>query len=317
MANTPPFLSLNDRVDYLYGKHYFPNNSFSDLDKYRLEKMNFHYFVGYARNFRMLHDQKMINCSKGPSQVFEIIEMDTQISTLPYKGLRQAELLLRHYAVKHYCSKYSQPNRFLESSNFLNLGSAYSNGNFAVGLANDILRYGEKYVVDMIQDNCRNLQRQIPKNCDMISINTVQEILDGLPLWSVVDGFSLGHLTEFIIRCDNDPDPSTHIWRRVAEEIDFKADRFQRGLDSLRSLRNLVSHHARLWMRPTTYSMPNKGIFRKEIAHADPRSMIIAFYNLASFQGSSVRRDFANELKTILNQNPTYEYGISHLGSKR
>ena len=63
--------------------------------------------------------------------------------------------------------------------------------------------------------------------------------------------------------------------------------------------------------------MPNKGIFRKEIAHADPRSMIIAFYNLASFQGSSVRRDFANELKTILNQNPTYEYGISHLGSKR
>ena len=63
--------------------------------------------------------------------------------------------------------------------------------------------------------------------------------------------------------------------------------------------------------------MPKKGLFRKEIAHADHRSMVIAFYNLASFQGRDTRRAFAGELKAILDQNPAYTYGISHVGSKR
>lgn len=317
MASTPPFLSLNDRVEYLYEKHYFPNDSFSELDRLLLEKINFHYFIGYARNFRMLHDQQMINCPKEPSQVFKIIEMDTQISALLYKGLRKAELLLRHYTVKHYCNKYPQTNHFLESSNFLNLNHKYNSKNFTKGLVNDILRYREKYVVDIIKNNCKTLGIKVPKNCNTISLDTIQEVLGGLPLWSVVDSFSLGHLSEFIIRCDADSNSREHIWRKVAEEIDFNDDRFKGGLDSLRSLRNLVSHHARLWMRPTTYSMPQKGLFRKEIAKADPRSMIVAFYNVASFQGTDFRDNFANELEAILDQDPTYKYGVSHLRSKR
>ena len=317
MASTPPFLSLDDRVEYLYTKHYFPKDSITEPDRHRLGEINFHYFIGYARNFRMLHDQQLIDTPKTPSQVFDIIDTETEISILLYKGLRRAVLLLRHCIIKHYCDKYPATGHFLESSNFIDLGSEYSNEDFATGIANDILRYSEKCVVDIIKGNCTDLHISVPKTCNAMDPNKTQKILRGLPLWSVVDSFSLGHLSEFIIRCDTDQDSKEHIWRRVAEEIDFKADRFHRGLDSLRSLRNLVSHHARLWMRPTTYSMPKKGLFRKEIAHADPRSMVIAFYNLASFQGRDTRRAFAGELKAILDQNPAYTYGISHVGSKR
>ena len=45
--------------------------------------------------------------------------------------------------------------------------------------------------------------------------------------------------------------------------------------------------------------------------------MVIAFYNIASFQGRDRRRTFADELKAILDQNPAYKYGISHVHSKK
>ena len=312
-----PFLNVDKQINHLYERNYFPYDSITESDRHMLGEINFHRFLGYVQNFEILHNQRLIDAPKVPSQVFKIIDIDTQVSALLYKGIRNAEILLRHYTVKHYCEKYPASNYFLEPSNLLNLGSGYSNEIFTMGLANDIFRCREKCVVNIIKNNCIKLGKKVPKKSYTIDGSTMQKILEGVPLWSVVDSFSLGHLSEFVIRCDADSDPKEHIWRRVAEEIDFKPDRFQRGLDSLRSLRNLVSHHARIWMRPTTYSMPKKGLFRKEIANADPRSMIIAFYNLASFQGAKSRKEFAKELQTILDQDPTYKIGVSYLNKKR
>lgn len=315
--NTPPFPSINNRIDYLYRKGYFSYGSITELDQHKLEEVNFHHFLGYVQNFQILHNYKLINVPKNISQIFNIIDIDAQISALLYKGVRKAEVSLRQYIVKHYCEKYPASDYFLEASNFLNTGSSYSNATFIKGLANDMFRCREKCVVDTIKHNCSILGMEVPKSSYKIDEKTMKKMLKVIPLWSVVDSFPLGHLSEFIIRCDTAQDPKEHLWRQIAEEIDFKTDRFHRGLDSLRSLRNLISHHARLWMRPTTYSMPKKGLFRREIAHADSRSMVIAFYNIASFQGRDRRRTFADELKAILDQNPAYKYGISHVHSKK
>lgn len=69
MSNRPPFLTLDEQVDYLYRKDYFAPNSFLEEDIARLKSMNFHYFLGYARNFRELYFQRKLTGEKTPSRV--------------------------------------------------------------------------------------------------------------------------------------------------------------------------------------------------------------------------------------------------------
>ena len=50
----PPFLTVEQRVDYLYDRNYFERGSVTDEHTRRLSGLNFHYFLGYARNYRAL-----------------------------------------------------------------------------------------------------------------------------------------------------------------------------------------------------------------------------------------------------------------------
>ena len=52
MSNRPPFLTLDEQVDYLYRKDYFAPNSFLEEDIARLKCMKCQYFVGYGGKFR-------------------------------------------------------------------------------------------------------------------------------------------------------------------------------------------------------------------------------------------------------------------------
>ena len=82
MSNRPPFLTLDRQVDYLYRKDYFAPNSFLEEDIARLKSMNFHYFLGYARNFRELYFQRKLTGEKTPSRVFKLIDVDAEVSSL-------------------------------------------------------------------------------------------------------------------------------------------------------------------------------------------------------------------------------------------
>lgn len=71
-----PFLSLDERVEYLYDRGYFRVGSIQDKHRRRLEEINFHYFLGYARNFRYLVDKGSISSAKEPDLVFQLIDLD-------------------------------------------------------------------------------------------------------------------------------------------------------------------------------------------------------------------------------------------------
>lgn len=314
--NRPPFLAIEERVNYLYKKDYFARDSFTDSDIARLESMNFHYFLGYARNFRELHFDGKLKGQKIPARVFNIIDVDAKVSEAIYSGIRNAEWLLRHYLVQEYCQKFDPRGSFLDFNNYLDLGGDYTNDHLARGLMNDILEYSETYVVEQLSEAGKVLKCSPPKRCDVGNWEQCKELSQDLALWSVVDSFSLGRLVKLIQRCDNTSDDKQRIWRKIALDIGIPGGRFNAGMESLRSLRNLVSHHSRLWLRPTTNTVSKKGQFHGKIDRCHRKSMLPAFYNVASFQGEEERRfAFAERLESIINQEPDYKLGVSHFGS--
>lgn len=315
MAGRSPFLSLDDRVSYLSAKHYFSRDSFTGEDIAQIGRMNFHYFLGYARNFRQLFDQGLLIGEKTPHQVLEIIDLDAQISTLLYRGIRNSEWLLRHYIVQAYCQKFGEEQRFLDFSSFLETGEEYTNQKLSIGLLNDILEYGENYVVRGITSASQSLGVDKPRRCTASNFDLCMSVTADLPLWSVVDSFSLGRLVKFIQRCDNTEDAKNHIWRDVAQHMGIPANRFQPGIDSLRSLRNLISHQSRLWMRPTTNTPQKQGLFRKDLDRCHRKSAIITYFNVASFQGDQdASLAFGHELRELISMNENYLFGVSHFG---
>lgn len=316
MSNRPPFLTIDKRVDYLYHKDYFAQNSLSEEDVERLESLNFHYFLGYARNFRKLHFDGILKGEKSPSRVFRLIDIDATISETLYSGIRNAEWLLRHFFVQAYCEKFDPRGSFLEYENYANLGGEYTNDHLARGLINDILEYSEAYVVEQLSEAAKSMHCKTPKRCTSDNWSLCRDLSKELPLWSVVDSFSLGRLVKLVQRCDSSEEDTERIWRDVASGLDIPAGRFQAGMESLRSLRNLVSHQSRLWMRPTTNTVSKRGQFHKKIAQCHSKAMLPAFYNVASFQGSEEKRfAFSGRLEAIIDSEDDYKYGISHIGA--
>lgn len=315
MDSKPPFLTLDQQIEYLYKKYYFDRGTFDDTDRNRLGSINFHYFLGYARNFRELHFKRKITGPKDPSRVFRLIDIDAQVSGHLYIGIRNAEWLLRHYLVREYCQKYDPRGTYLDHSNYLELGSEYANDYLARGLMSDILEYGEDYVVSQLKESSKKNRIAVPRRCTEANWEDCRKLTRELPLWAVVDSFSLGRLVKLIQRCDGDSDPQSHLWRDIAKDFEIKPKTFQSGMDSLRSLRNLISHHSRLWSRPTTNTPRKQGIFRSKMESCHDKSMLPAFYNVASFQGLVVnRRQFATDLEAIINSNEDYYLGVSQFG---
>lgn len=303
-------------MDYLYKKDYFARNSFTDCDIARLESMNFHYFLGYARNFRELYFDGKLGGQKTPDRVFRLIDIDARVSEVLYSGIRNAEWLLRHYLVQEYCEKFDPRGSFLDFENYLDLGGDYTNDHLVRGLMNDILEYSETYVVEQLSEAGKALKREPPKRCDVSNWEHCRALSKDLALWSVVDSFSLGRLVKLIQRCDNTPDDGQRIWRKIAADMDIPARRFNPGMESLRSLRNLISHQSRLWLRPTTNTVKKQGQFRKKIDRCHKKSMLPAFYNVASFQGDEEKRfAFAKRLESIIDLEPDYKFGVSAFGS--
>lgn len=81
--SAPPFLTVEERVQYLYDREYFAHGSVDDTHRARLAETNFHYFLGYARNYRALVGRRQFQVDrKHPDDVFRVIDLDTRVSAL-------------------------------------------------------------------------------------------------------------------------------------------------------------------------------------------------------------------------------------------
>ncbi|MFC6398007.1 Abi family protein [Luteococcus sanguinis] len=311
MAEEVPFLNLDGRVGYLYERGYFPRGSVTDEHRERLGSMNFHYFLGYARNYRMLTAQGLPCIQQPiPDDVFRVIDRDHEVAKLLYQGLRQAEWNLRSLAVEHYCGAHDPCGSFLREQQYVCTSSG-SETEMVRGIINSVLRHGEPFVEDHIAAQASQRGAERPKKYDQLRHDELVGYIEDLPLWSVIDSFSLGLLSRFITQCDKPSDPDDAVWKKVADGLAIRHPVFLTNIESLTVLRNLVSHHARMWMRPTTVTPKKPKVFTKALRDADAKSMEVAFANVALFQGPRLARSYLDEVLALVACDPLYEHGVS------
>lgn len=307
----PPFLTVEQRVDYLYDRNYFERGSVTDEHTRRLSGLNFHYFLGYARNYRALVGRGQVQVARKLSDdVFRVIDTDSQVSALVHEGLRTAEWRLRAAAVEHYCAKFPSAHSYLQSTQY-RATDADSPARMVESLLLHIYRHDEPYVDECLRDAARLKSQTKPRRYEASCHNLCLDLAADLPLWAVVDSFSLGLLGQFIMNCDQDT--GSPVWKAVAQDLEIGAQVFETQVKSLAYLRNSVAHHARLWMRPTSDSAKKPRLFSGRLKDVHPKSMHWAFMNLATFLPKEQRQDFAQRIDTLTSADAIYRHGITNV----
>lgn len=312
----PPHLPKdNQRLQYLVDKQYFGTGLLNSEQVEQLSLVNFHYFLGYARNYAKLHDLGVFTGPRDPQHVFDLISLDQKVASLLFYWIRCAELGLRKRTIDHFCENGS-PTSYLDEGRLFSLSQDFNQREIVRGMLKEIFRYGEDYVINSLNKKARELGVDKPKRYTFGSHELCLSLSCDLALWSVIDCFSLGQLGKFIMACDADIEPSQRTWRRLADDLGMKAQVFSSGIESLSTTRNLVCHHSRLWMRPATNSPKKSKIFEKELRGVDAKSQLMAFANVANFQRSILKKEALGSIFSLVKSNDMYLYGISQTSHK-
>jgi len=137
--------------------------------------------------------------------------------------------------------------------------------------------------------------------------------MQNLPIWAAVDGWTLGLLERVIT--ETKPvvmdEQQRWLWKDVAGAFSVSNQLFQTQLNSLIVLRNLVAHHSRLWMRPTTASPKKPKVYGRVAREADAKSMYVLWLTLASFlRAGGGDQELLQDLDTLIALDPLYELGV-------
>lgn len=127
---TQAFLPLiEERLEYMVSKRYFSEKPvLASGDSDMLEYTNFHYLLGYCRNYHKLKKKGAIPGNPALSEVLDIVRMDTQVSSLIYNYLRQAEQALRTAWVHVFCDERS-PFEYLNPDAYYSTNQNKTGGN--------------------------------------------------------------------------------------------------------------------------------------------------------------------------------------------
>ncbi|WP_164860051.1 Abi family protein [Actinomyces wuliandei] len=137
-------------------------------------------------------------------------------------------------------------------------------------------------------------------------------MLKSLPIWAVVDSWSLGLLTDVIMETrPGKQQPETPPWKSVAQAFGISNQVLDTQLRSLIVLRNMIAHHSRLWMRPATRAPKKPKIYRRRARNVQDRSLYTVLLALASFLRSDSRDTvFLDKVDRLLESNKIFAQGI-------
>lgn len=323
-GNPLEFLSsVEEKMEYMKSKGYF--NQIPDLKKEELEMFectNFHHLLGYIRQYNRLIEAGKISGPFDLSQVLDIVRMDTRVTSLLQGYIREGEQAIRSAWVKAFCSECKSHGR--EYSEYLNPSSYSPDTGITRVMMSHILRYREPYVHEHIMRwwNLRVDTHPYLKGKSFTDLNNWDEadlrkkMQAELPLWSVVDSFSLGLLSRAVCQSripgvsDGRGGKDLELYNETAKYLSMPSgDEFQHRMKSFCVLRNRISHGSRLWMMPETVAAkePRAKIFEEALKNADSRGMLLSFANVALFQGSKDRRAAAwSRIYELVKENPLY-----------
>lgn len=83
--------SIEDQKEYLVAKRYFPQGTtLSDDDRDMLACSNFHYLLGYFRNYNKYKSEGFLPEKPDISDILDIVRMDVEVSSLTVR-IHEAE----------------------------------------------------------------------------------------------------------------------------------------------------------------------------------------------------------------------------------
>lgn len=190
--------SIEDQKEYLVAKRYFPQGiALSDDDRDMLACSNFHYLLGYFRNYNKYKNEGLLPENPDISDVLDIVRMDVAVSSLLYGYMRQSEQAIRAAWVDVFCT-YRSPHEYLNPDAYLCMNQDRPVDALIKDMMRHILRYREPYVRERIEEwwkSCGKGSSKAPSENldDWQDVEELRKMMQKeLPLWSVVDSFSLG-----------------------------------------------------------------------------------------------------------------------------
>lgn len=314
MPEPPPYLSLDERVEYLVQGNYFTAGSVTEEDRARLARMNFHSFLGYARNYRNLRRDGYLEGTTGtPDDVFALVDRDHQVAAYAFSAIRAAELRLRAATVECYCEHHDPHEAFLDPGTYFAKSDRDDGSALVAKVVDGALRYGEPYVANHISAAAKEAGlAEVPKRIDRSQIDAHTALVSGLPLWALVDSMSLGTLGRLIETCKPIQDEPP-LWVRVANELSIHKSVFLTSLVSMSNTRNSIAHHSRLWMNTTTNSPKKLKRFKRRLRGADNKSHYYALVNIAAFLGVDAQMPYLDELDRLIEESQPYRVGLREL----
>ncbi len=316
--------SIKKQKEYLVDKRYFPQGiTLSDDDRDMLACSNFHYLLGYFRNYNKYKNEGLLPENPDISDVLDIVRMDVAVSSLLYGYVRQSEQAIRAAWVKAFCSK-RQPSDYLNPDAYLCMNQDRPVDTLIKDMMRHILRYREPYVRERIEAWWKSYGKGSSKTPsenldDWENVEELRKMMQKeLPLWSVVDSFSLGLLSHAVVQSyasetstESGDAEKLLLYKKTAEYMGVNHKHFEGRLRSLTTLRNRVAHGSRLWMMPTTDTPAKPKIFAKDLREADPKGMLVSFANVALLQGNTRRQtDAWKAIKALVTQDESYSIGV-------
>lgn len=304
-----PHLTVEDRVQYLVDKGYSKGNPIGDRVRQFLPHANFHHFLGYARNYGRLVAEDRVELDPSLDAVVSIIETDQRISAILYRAFQSYEHQLRSLLVDAHCGLFPSYECFFADSHYevRNLERGNPSGN----VVTQTLRMKEPYVAGRLERYMRdNGLKGRPDDLVQPHRNAAVE---QFPIWAIVDGLTFGTLADLILttRPAGTIEDPKRIMDVVAAGSSVHRSVFESQLHGLLVLRNLIAHHARLWMRPMPQTPAKPKLFERACRDMDHKSMYVAWLTLAShLRDRAAGRALALELDEILDAEPVYRAGV-------
>ena len=309
MSSERRFLTLDERAAYLVDRGYVDEHKLSDHARDFIARTNFHYFLGYARNFRKLRREGLVQGDDRIDRVIRMVEIDHDVSTRLFAAIRDVEWRLRAALVETHCALFPDRACFLEASHFQVMNTSSTPVHEI--LRNQISRSREPFVLGAFEKHAHDIGRTWTESPTCLTEDERMSAMRTLPIWSTVDGWTLGLLERVITETAPVENGNRWLWKDVARGFEVSNQVFQTQLTSLIVLRNLVAHHSRLWMRPTAASPRRPKPFEKLLRDSDSKSMYVAWLTLAQFlRAGGGDQALIDDLDTLIGSDDLYEIGV-------
>jgi abortive infection bacteriophage resistance protein len=250
-----------------------------DIEKYLFD-MNYYRLSGYWRYYQVdpLRGQKDFTHKIDIADIKALVDLDVRLRCLILEGIQIFEPVLRG----HICHEF-----------------AHRLGTYSY-LDKDMYIHG-KQLPNSINSN---IQESKDQPCIRHYINKG----DKVPVWTAVEVITMGTLVKMFHYC-KDTDCKQEITKKF--NLNRTPKQLNQTLRALVSLRNLSSHHARLWNRYVKVSPALPKFISKEYPSAEEHSMMPSLILLMNaVDKSNGNNSYSERMMSLIDSNSEFRNGI-------